>query len=247
MNMKTINVIAIGLLLSLSAYGQQNTILQTSLSAAVTAQATQIRVASASGINAPSFSSGLAGSALWVVDPGQTMGELMRVSAVSGTTISVTRSNKVTAHASGAMVLVATNANWFQTVDAQGSCVLAQTYVTPWVNTNNGNQWKCSTQTLTWVPSWGTPGDPQLLTGTATASVAGATAIAGPLVEISGTEAITSFTMSTGWNGQSFCVQPTAAFTTVAGNNIAEASTADANQTLCFTWNARAAAFSASY
>ena len=62
--MKTINALAIGLLLSLSVYGQQNTILQTSLSAAVTAQATQIRVASASGINAPSFSSGLAGSAL---------------------------------------------------------------------------------------------------------------------------------------------------------------------------------------
>ncbi len=86
-----------------------------------------------------------------------------------------------------------------------------------------------------------------MLTATATASVAGATAIAGPLVEIDGTEAITSFTMSTGWNKQGFCIQPAAAFTTVAGNNIAEASTADANQTLCYVWNDRAAAFTSSY
>ena len=232
--------------LALTAFAQQNTILQTSLSAAVTATATQIRVGSASGINAPTVS--VPGSALFIQDVGQTGGELVQVTAVSGTTISVARlQGRSTAHASGAMVLVATAPNWFYTVDPQGSCVTAQTYAVPYVNVSNGNQWKCSTQTLTWVPSWGTPLTPQLLTATATASVAGATAIAGPLVEISGTDAITSFTMSTGWNGQGFCVQPTAAFTTVAGNNIAEASTADANQTLCFTWNARAAAFSASY
>ncbi len=177
----------------------------------------------------------------------QTMGERVHVTAVSSTTISITRFNRPSAHASGAMVLVATKANWFQTVDPQGSCVTAQTYVTPYVNINNGTQWLCSATTLTWVPSWGNPLDKQLITSTATASVAGATAIVAPLVEISGTEAITSFTMPTGWNGQGFCVLPTAAFTTVAGNNIAEATTADANQTLCFVWNARAAAFAASY
>ncbi len=246
--MKTINkVLAIALLGLSGAFAQQNTILQTSLSAAVTAQATQIRVAANTGINAPSFASGLAGSALYIQDPGQTAGELVRVTAVSGTTISVTRSNKVTSHVSGAMVLVATNANWFQVVDAQGACTLAQTYVTPWVNTTTGAQWLCSSQTLTWVPSWGNPLDKQLITATATASVAGATAIVAPLVEISGTEAITSFTMPTGWNGQGFCIQPTAAFTTVAGNNIAEATTADANQTLCYVYNARLAAFTSSY
>ncbi len=245
--MKTIAVMILGLF-AITAYGQQNTILATTLSAAVTANATTVRVALATGIEAPSFAAGLAGSALFVQDIGQTQGELMRVTKVDSTTITVTRSNTASAHASGAMVLIATKQNWFQTYDPQGSCVLAQTYVTPWVNTSNGNQWLCSSQTLTWTPSWGTAYPaPQLLTATATASVAGATAIAGPLVEISGTEAITSFTMSTGWNGEGFCVQPTAAFTTVAGNNIAEASTADANQTLCFVWNARAAAFSASY
>ena len=243
--MKTLTRIAAFLALALTAFAQQNSILQTSLSAAVTATATQIRVASATGINAPTAT--VPGSSLFIQDVGQTGGELVQVSAVSGTTISVVRSNRVTSHASGAMVLVATVPNWFYVIDPQGSCVTAQTYASPYVNVSNGNQWKCSTQTLTWVPYWGTAGTPQLLTATATASVAGATAIAGPLVEISGTEAITSFTMSTGWNGHGFCVQPTAAFTTVAGNNIAEASTADANQTLCFVWNARAGTFTASY
>ncbi len=246
--MRKITAIAIlGLALSFTAFGQQNTILATTLSAAVTATATQVRVASANGINAPNFNTGQAGSALFIQDIGQTGGELVRVSSISGTTVSVVRFNKVTAHASGAMVLVATNQNWFQTVDPQGSCVTAQTYVTPYVNTSTGAQWLCSSQTLTWVPSWGNPLDKQLITATATASVAGATAIVAPLVEISGTEAITSFTMPTGWNGQGFCILPTAAFTTVAGNNIAEASTADANQTLCYVWNARLAAFAASY
>ncbi len=245
--MKTLKALSLLGLMSFAAHGQQNTILATTLSAAVTATATQIRVASANGIEAPNFNTGLAGSALYIVDPGQTAGELVRVSGISGTTVSVTRFNKVTAHVSGAMVLVATKQDWFQTVDPQGSCTLALTYVTPWVNTNGGNQWLCSTQTLTWVPSWGNPLDKQLTTATATASVAGATAIVAPLVEISGTEAITSFTMPTGWNGQGFCILPTAAFTTVAGNNIAEATTADANQTLCYVWNARLAAFAASY
>lgn len=247
--MKNLFRIAILGLVALSAFGQQNTILQTSLSAAITATQTKFAVASATGINAPSFANGTAGSALFIQDRGQTMGELVTVTGISGTTVTVSRTqSRATAHTSAAMVLVATAANWFYTVDPQGSCVTAQTYATPYVNTTNGNQWFCSSKTLSWVPGWGNySAPPQMLTATATASVGGATAIAGPLLQISGTNAITSFTMSTGWNGQGFCVNPTAAFTTVAGNNIGEASTADANQTLCFSWDAVNANFSASY
>lgn len=244
-NFKKLSIL--GLLAVFSAFAQQNTILQTSTSAAITATATQVRVASATGINAPTISQ--PGSALYIQDIGQTTGELVQVQGVSGTTISIARfQGRATGHISGAMVLVATSPNWFFTVDPQGSCVTAQTFASPYVNVSNGNQWKCSTQTLSWVPYWGTHASaPQLLTGTATASVGGATAIAGPLVEISGTNAITSFTMSTGWNGQGFCVYPTAAFTTVAGNNISEATTADADQILCYVYNARTGAFSPSY
>lgn len=245
--MKIMRTITILGLLVASAFGQQNTIRQTSLSAAITATATRITVASATGISAPTISS--AGSALYIVDIGQTMGELVSVTAVSGTTISVSRiQGRATGHISGAMVLVATAPNWFYTIDPQGSCVLAQTYATPYVNTSTGSQWLCSTKTLSWTASWGnTTGSPQALTATATASVAGATAIAGPFVEISGTNAITSFTMSTGWNGQGFCVYPTAAFTTTATNNISEATTADADQILCYVYNANSAKFSPSY
>lgn len=245
--MKTIKAIAILGLLAISAFAQQNSILQTSLSAAATSTATSIRVASATGISAPSFASGTAGSLLYVVDPGQTAGEVMSVTNVSSTTISVSRTGTVRAHVSGAMVLVATAPNWFYTVDPSGSCTTAQTYAAPWVNITSGAKWRCSSQTLSWVPLWGAPGAPQLLTATATASAAGATAIAGPLVEISGTNAITSFTMSVGWNGEPFCVIPTAAFTVTATNNIEKAATAVADRTLCFTYNARLAAFAPSY
>jgi hypothetical protein len=246
--MKNITRIAIlGLLAVAAAFAQQHSIVQTSLSAAITANQTSFAVASATGINAATAS--VPGSVLYVVDIGQTKGEPMPVISLSSTTVTVRRTQgRAVAHASGAMVLVATAANWFYSVDPVGTCTAASVYASPWVNITTGNQWLCSSQTGTWVPGWGNTTAPaQLLTATATASVAGATAIAGPLVEISGTEAITSFTMSVGWNGQGFCVQPTAAFTTVAGNNIAEASTADANQHLCFVYNARAAAFSSSY
>jgi len=236
----------IGLLAVFASFAQLNTVLQTSLSAAITPTQTQFAIASATGVVAPSAV--VAGSALYIVDIGQTKGELVNVQAITGTTVTVRRAQRASGHISGARVLVATAANWFYSVDPQGNCVTASTYANPYVNVVNGNQWKCSTQTLTWVPHWGnTAGSPQLLSGTATASVGGATAIAGPLVEISGTAAITSFTMSTGWNGQGFCVYPTGAFTTVAGNNIAEASTADADQILCFVYNARADTFSSSY
>ncbi len=244
--MKKLTRIATLFLVAFAAYGQQNTILQTSLSAAITATQNCFNLAAVTGINAPTAA--VPGSSIFVQDRGQTGGELMSVTSVTSPRVCVVRAGRATAHASGAMVLVATAANWFYTIDPQGSCVTAQTYATPYVNTSSGNQWKCSSSTLTWVPHWGTPTTaPQLTTATATASVAGATAIVGPLVEISGTNAITSFTMSTGWNGSGFCVQPTAAFTTVAGNNIAEASTADANQTLCFVWNSVNSNFSASY
>ncbi len=247
MNMNNLKKLTILGLLAVSAFAQQNTVLQTSLSSAMTATTTRLVVAANTGISAPTIST--AGSSLYIVDIGQTSGELVQVTAVSSTTISVSRfQGRATAHASGAMVLVATAPNWFQTVDPQGTCTLAQTFVTPYVNVSNGNQWKCSSKTGTWTASWGTAGgSPQVLSATATASQAGATAIAGPYLEISGTNAITSFTMSTGWNGQGFCAYPTAAWTITATNNIAKAATAVADRTICFSYDANSSKFSPSY
>lgn len=250
--MKTIhNLLAIALLATFSVAAQQHSIVQTSLSAAITSTQTKFNVASATGINAPSFASGTAGSSLYVVDIGQTFGELMQVTGISSTTVTVSRTTGPgTAHASGAMVLVATAPNWFFTTNPSGTCTTATVYSSPYVNVATGQKWICSAKTGTWTPSWGNLSSlPQVLSATATASAAGATAIAGPLLEISGTNAITSFTMSTGWNGEGFCVFPTGAFTGTATNNIAKAFTAVANRTLCFTYDANAstAGFSPSY
>ncbi len=254
--MKNLSKITIiGLLAALSASAQQNTLVQTSLSAAITKTQTSFAVNSATGINAPGF--GAAGSALYIVDIGQQLGEQVFVTALSGTTVSVRRSgnNTAQAHASGAMVLVATSPNWLYSIDPWGSCTAASTYVTPYVNVVSGKQWLCSSITSSWVPGWGnttTPAQATLLV----ASVAGTTVVSGPLLHINGTNAITAFQPTVGWYGQGFCVVPDAAFTTTTGGTtvattrvtaIAIASTAVANKTLCFTYDATNAKFTASY
>jgi len=248
----------IGLLAFLMpAFAQQNTIVQTSLSAAITATQTTFAVASATGINAPNFNNGTVGSALYIVDPGQTVGELMQVTGLSSTTVTVsrTKNNGAKSHVSGAMVLVATIPSWFYSADPQGACTTASTYAAPYVNTVNGRQWICSTITLTWVPGWGNYSAPPEAT-LLVASVAGTTAVSGPLLHINGTNAITAFLPGVGWQGQGFCVVPDAAFTTTTGGTtvattrvtaIAIASTAVANKTLCFTYDATNAKFTASY
>jgi hypothetical protein len=246
----------IGLILAASAFGQLNTLVQTSLSAAITQTQTVFAVGSVTGINAPS--AGIAGSAIWVQDIGQQMGELMTVQSISSTTLTVSRtSSRATAHLSGAMVLVATAPNWFQAKDPRGSCTTAATYVTPWLNTTTGAQWVCSAKTLNWIPGWNNYSAPfEINAGTAVASVAGTTGVDGPLIHVSGTNAITAWQPGIGWQGQGFCVIPDAAFTTTTGGTtvastrvtaIAIASTAVANKTLCFTYDATNSKFTASY
>ncbi len=243
-----LKVLALSATFVAASFAQQNTLVQTSLSAAATSNDSQFKLASVTGVNAPVFSSGQAGSALFIQDRGQTRGELAQVISISGNFVTVRRAAKAVAHASGAMVLVATNANWFYSSEPTGSCVLANTYVAPYLDVQTGRQYLCSASTLTWTAGWGTPQDnAQLLSGTATASVAGATAIAGPLVEISGSNAITSFTMSIGWNGQPFTVVPTGAYTTTATNNIGKASTGVVQVQQAWVWNSRTASFDPSY
>lgn len=247
--MNTVRIVFALLGLSLSADAAINTILKTTLSANITQTQTCFNVASATGITAGSFNDGTVGSNLYIADLGQK-GEVVTVQRLTGTQVCVLRADRATRHNSGAMVLVATAPNWFQYVDPQGAVTsCSNVFVSPWVNVTSGAMFECSSKTLSWVPYWGTATSEtaQVLSATATASVAGATAITGPFSEISGTEAITSFTMSTGWNGQGFCVYPTAAFTGTATNNIAKAFTAVADRVLCFAYNANSSKFSPSY
>lgn len=219
----------------------QTSLTSTTLSAAVTSSANTIRVASASGIT---VSAGTTATGLFIDN------EYLVVTAVNGTTLTVSRGQSGTranSHASGATVL-AGPPRAFYDVDPSGSCTAAQTAYTPYINILTGNQWLCSTVTTTWVPGFGNPGNSgsPIAPTAAVASVAGATTISGPLFHITGTEAITSFTLPVGFK-QGFCVIPDGAFTTVAGNNIAEATTADANQTLCFTYDPVTAKLYSSY
>lgn len=231
---------------ALSAFGQ-TALVQTRLSVAVsTSFITTINVASATGITAGQ-------SMLYVEDGTGGPGEAMFVNAVSGTVIGVTRGYAHTggnAHISGALVFIGPP-NAFQVYDPAGlapgaSC--ANTAYTPWINTQTGNQWICSTITNAWVPGFFNIDSAAGVT-TAVASVAGATNPSGPLFHVTGTNAITAWGSSTTVGlfggggsatdtvGSSFCVIPDAIFTTTATNNIALASTAVVNKILCFTFD----------
>lgn len=161
-----IGILALALcMLPAPAVAQQNTLVETTTSAAITPSQTSFAVASATGINAPSFSSGLAGSVLYIQDVAQTAGESVIVTAITSTTVTVRRGQngtRATGHASGAKVWVATAANWFQSVDPLGACSTTAgnaagdkigPYVTPVINLTNGREWVCSALTGTWVPN----------------------------------------------------------------------------------------------
>lgn len=231
-----------------AAFGQVNSLTQTTLSAAALSTDSTIMVTSATGINAPSPGTGVIGSQLYVISPGSPRGETMLVRSVTSTTIGVRRgaTGIRSGFPNGAIVLIG-QPNWFQTYDPNGSCVTASVYVSPWVNTLTGNQWLCSSVTLSWVPSWGNAAGDAFAPTTAVASVAGATLPSGPLFHMTGTNAITSFTMPVGFASGSFTVIPDAAFTATATNNIGKASTAVVQRPLTYTYDPNTALFYPSY
>jgi hypothetical protein len=148
--MKTISALVFGLLALVgSASAQLNSLTFTTTSAAITATQTSFAVASATNINAPTAASA-PGSTLYVVDPGQTLGEKMSVLSISSTTVTVRRTSGAKAHVSGAQVIVG-NANWFYSVDPQGSCTSTSVYSTPYINTVTGQEWVCSAITGSYV------------------------------------------------------------------------------------------------
>jgi hypothetical protein len=230
------------------AAAQVNTLTQTTTTSAILATDAIINVTSATGINAPNPGTSVIGSQLYVIAPGSPRGETMIVRSVTGTVIGVRRgaTGIRSGFPSGAIVLIG-QPNWFQAYDPNGSCVTASVYVSPWVNTLTGAQWLCSSVTLTWVPSWGNAAGDAFAPTTAVASVAGATLPSGPLFHMTGTNAITSFTMPVGFAAGSFTVIPDGAFTATATNNIAKASTAVVGRPLIYTWDPATALFYPSY
>lgn len=232
-------IASIGLLLATAAFGQLNTILQTSLNGAITANQTVFTLTSATGVVAPSTFAGIAGSALWIQDIGQSMGEVANVLSVNGNQVQVIRtSGRATSHNTGAMVLVATAPNWFRAKNPQGSvpnCTGIPANI--WLNTETGEQWLCSASTLSYVAGWGNTRIPAGPTA-AVASAAGAIIPSGPLFHITGALAITGFTLPTGFLGGSFTAIADGAYTWTAAGNIAVAGAATTvGATVTFTWD----------
>ena len=276
---KLFAVIAVLAALAVATPAQQNYLGQTTLSAAVAGQ--YLGPGSTGNVPAPtiitvaSATSIVGANPLLAITAGQPNfqtelyvdREAMLVTGVNGTALTVVRGvagTVATPHTSGAMVLFGPP-RFFYTQDPGGvgspggmgfisnvPCILANVVVSPWVNIRSGAQWYCNPNSLTWQPGFNNPMLPMGASFATTASVAGATNIAGPVTKISGANAITSWTFTGNGaigvagsgtaatvNGQTsqFCVIPTGAFTTTATNNIGAATTAIVGNMQCWQWN----------
>lgn len=212
-----------------------NSIVATTILAAMTADQDYIVLASGTGVNVPTIA--VPGSALLIRDPGENKGELVLVQLlVTGTTYKIRRAQRVRAHVSGALVLVATAPNWFASVDPSGAIALADQYADPWVNADSGFQWLRSSIAGDWVPGFGNATAP-LECSVAVASAAGAITPSGPLFHVTGTAAVTGFNVPVGGFMSSFSIIPDGAFTWTTAGNIALAGTAVVNKLLTFVWD----------
>jgi len=243
-----------------------NTITQTSLASALTPTGTVLNVVS--GTN---FSSPTAGymQQIYVINPDSIRGELMNVTAVNSTSITVSRlggSNRQnfigpTGNGGiGATVLIAPPVsqgllfnglinNGFQEFDPLGSTMVPQISngANPlWVNVDSGNQWLYSSVTGLWVPGFMNYKSLAGVTA-AVASAAGAITPSGRLFHVTGTSAITGFTLPVGFTGGSFTVIPDALWTWTAAGNIALAGSAVVNKSLTFTYDSNLGTFTPSY
>jgi len=249
------------------AIAQQNNFTQTTLSAAVaggsvnvgTPAPTYVQVTSATNI--VGLGPNLSGTAS---QPAMTSifvdRELMSVISVSGTLLQVARGQGGTVavpHAKGSMVL-AGYPFWFSQNDPGGSggfsgvgssaCTGANVIAGPHINTRTGAQWICSSKTGTWVPGFNNPLAFSASGLTAdVASVGGATVPSGPIFHVTGTNAITSWSIPVGCAAETvsgalpgactFITIPDAAFTWAGGGNMAATGTAVANLPIIWIWD----------
>lgn len=252
------------LLLPGLSLAQQNTLVQTTLAAAVPVpasltpgQQSLVQLTAAVGITAASLNptTTINQQNQWILYVDR---EEMAVVQINGTTVQVLRgwnSTVATAHVAGQMVLYG-RANWFYQNDPGASpntgtgvigvpCTAATVYVTPWLNVRTGAQWLCSTITGTWVPGFGNPMiASNAVPTTALVIQAGALTPTGPLFHgTTNNAAVTGWNIPVGCNGTafggcSFTIIPDTVFTWTAAGNIAVLGTAVVNRALTFTWDA---------
>jgi hypothetical protein len=239
-------------------------LIQTTLSSAVGAGNMPF-----SGINTPTQNYIVVASLTGIVAPIQNVpqtliyidNELMAVTGAPNTAtlqVPVQRgyeSTPATPHVSGTMVLVGAPFQFYMQdptgagVNTSGTNTCSPTGIqsTPYLNVTTGRQWLCSSITNTWVPGWNNASFVNGIAVSVIASVAGSTPIGGPVFEISGTNAITGFTLasggavgfnSTAFGGGCFMVIPTGIFTWTAAGNISIAgTTTEITVPVWFCWN----------
>lgn len=208
---------------------------QTTTSAAIDAKATIVPLTSATGISAGDVTAGTVGTMLYIVDPGQQIGEPMTVLSISGSNATVSRiPGKAVAHKSGAMVLAGPPQAFYK-YDPTGTTDAAYS---PWVNVYTGSQWLYSSVLSCWIPGWGNSIAPAAVS-TAVASANGTVTPSGPLFHITGANAITGFVVPVGnANHAPFTVIPDGTFTWTTGDgSIALAGTAVVNKALTFVFD----------
>ena len=224
---------------------------QTTLSAALTSTATTFSVASATYLSAPTNN---LYQKIYVIDPGSTKGELMTVTALSGTTVTVSRLDEFKGpHLSGAIVII----NPIDTSISDGFLgkdpdpVPALAPVMTWVvNVTNGNQWLYSSVTKSWVPGFNNASAPVSVTAAVAATAAVLPAPSGPLFHVtaSGTPAVTGITMPNGFTSGSITLIPDNAFTWTTGDgSIGVGGTAVVAKALTFIYDANAKVWYPSY
>ncbi len=231
-------------LLTAAAFGQ-TALTSTTVTNAITVNQATFAVASTTGMTATNPK-----TVIYVIDKGgQGRGELMTLQAVnSATSITVVRGSQFRApHVAGSFAVISgTNvAQSFQLYNPVGSCVAANQLYTPWINTNTGEQWLCSTLTLAWVPGWNNPNSKNVTT--AVASAASAVLPSGPFFHMTGTMAITGFTLPVGFSGGCFTTVADDAFTWTTAGNIGDAGTAVALSTITFCYDTSAGKWYASH
>lgn len=221
----------------------QTTLSSTTLTPNITANTVTFAVGSASGI-----------SALGSLGQYQTMlyidHELMGVRSVSGTNITVDRGKGATAfqgeasqttHHAAAVVWIGPPQAFAQAAPVVGTqCVRANLQYVPIIIVPTGQKMDCLGLTTAGQYVRTDAAGPGVL-GATVASAAGVVTPSSNLLVISGTAAITGFTVPAGAGvGYTLTVIPSGAFTWTTATNIAVAGTAVVNRTLTFTWTGSA-------
>lgn len=216
------------------------TLTQTTLTGALAIGDSLINVASATGISAPTnqFT-----QKLYLINPETQRGELVTVTSVSGTAIGISRLDEFRqAFLSGAIVIIGSTSQYFPSFfefDPVGVVAAVDVPAVPWLNVINGNQWLRSVDGL-WIPGFNNLSKALGISATV-ASPAGAITPSGPMMHVSGTNAITGITIPVGFTGGQLVIIPDGNFTWTTAGNIALAGTAVTGRVLVFTYDSNAA------